>query len=691
MHNSVTGDVYGPLVQAGYVTGDINLHTHTTRRPPAELPLRIGVVPQRAASFQRRELSWNSITVLSGMGGVGKTQLAADHAATEWAAGNVSLLVWVTTGSRNAIVSTYAEAAAELTGRDDPDQERGARKFLEWLAAADEPWLVVLDDLQDPDDLADLWPPDNGRTLVTTRRRDAVLRGHERQVLDVETFSESEALSYLRSVLADQPALLDGAAELVGELGCLPLALAQAGAYVLDRHVSCAEYLIRLAKVRFKSVAATWSLSIRQADSLHPRRVAGHLLDIVSVLDPNGIPLDALLGPSTRNYVVGRTGAKLDADGLRDVFTNLHRLSLITLDTGSPSREVRVHALVQRANRDGWSTRKERRVVWAAADALSDVWERTRRNDETAQALRANEEVLTAVGGEHLWGTASEYHQLPISAGASLGASGRKAEARDHFTRLYDAAARHRGPHDLFALLARSSTAYWRARSGDVDGALAEYEQILAEEPRVPWRDRAVLRDLRWSDRQEQANLRAAAGDLAGAISRSSSSSPTGSGNAGRTTARRCPPDGISRDCTRRPRPAILPRSSSSSCPTCSGCWAPITPKRWQLGTTWPDGEPTPATWPVPSPNTNNSSRTSCGCSALVTRGRWPSASASSTAIHWRETKRARRRQPQKSSPTTTGCSVPTTRRRGNGGASSASTASGPCGSRRPTPRRASA
>ncbi|SFR25175.1 Tetratricopeptide repeat-containing protein [Lentzea waywayandensis] len=515
MHNSVTGDVYGPLVQAGHVSGDINLHTHTTLRPPAELPLRIGVVPQRAASFQQRSLSWNAVTVLSGMGGVGKTQLAADHAAKEWSAGKVSLLVWVTADSREAIVSAYAEAAAELTGRDETDPERGARRLLEWLASTGEPWLVVLDDVQDPADLADLWPPDNGRTLVTTRRRDAALRGDRRAVVEVETFSEAEGLAYLREVLADQPALLDGAAEVVRELGCLPLALAQAGAYVLDLQLSCTEYLRRLTSQPLKSVAATWSLSIQQANSLRPRKVAGHLLDVLSVLDPNGVPLGVLLGASTQDHVLGRTGDVLDESGLRDVLANLHRLGLITLDPTSPGREIRVHALVQRANRDTWKTRQTRRVTRAAADALKEVWPRN-PHDQSVNVLRANAATLFANGSEHLWGR--KCHALPLTLGNSIGLSGRADEARDHFDRLRTTATQALGPCDVYTLVARSSLAYWRGRAGDPAGALAEYEQISADASRVRRADREVVRDLVLNNLQDHANMRARTGDVAGAV-----------------------------------------------------------------------------------------------------------------------------------------------------------------------------
>ena len=90
--------------------------------------------------------------------------------------------------------------------------------------------------------------------MITTRRRDAALTAG-RQVVDVGLFSAAEADEYLRAKLADQPELLPGADELAADLGRLPLALAQAAAYVLDRRLTCSGYRRRLRERRLADVA----------------------------------------------------------------------------------------------------------------------------------------------------------------------------------------------------------------------------------------------------------------------------------------------------------------------------------------------------------------------------------------------------------------------------------------------------
>lgn len=152
------------------------------------------------------------------------------------------MLVWVTAGSRQAVVERYAQAGVELCRADPNNQERAAESFLAWLApgAGGRPcrWLVVLDDLADPEDLSGLWPPagPHGRVLVTTRRRDAALAFGGRPPIEVGLFTDREASAYLTDCLAGhgRTAPPGQTAALAADLGYLPLALSQAAAYITD-------------------------------------------------------------------------------------------------------------------------------------------------------------------------------------------------------------------------------------------------------------------------------------------------------------------------------------------------------------------------------------------------------------------------------------------------------------------------
>jgi hypothetical protein len=550
--NDVAGSVSGSLVQAGAIYGDV--HFHQQSRPAVTLPFRAGVAPQRATAFQGRSGTSRLLSqalergetavltgqsrvqtgVVSGLGGVGKTQVALDYAEQLWASDELGLWVWVTAGSREAIVSGYARVAADLTGVEDADPEHGAQRLLEWLTATSTRWLIVLDDVQNPADLRGLWPPAtaSGRVVVTTRRRDAALRGHGRRLLEVDVFTPSEAEAYLRAALADQPHLAVGAAELAVELGCLPLALAQASAYMLDRGLSCTEYRTRWTDRRRSlasllpepdglpdehraTLATTWSLSVEQANRLEPVGIARTLLEVASMLAPNGIPTDLFATPAVTDLLAAGAGGEVDAEQARDGLGCLHRLNLISLDTKLPTRAVRVHALVQRAARDALPAPQLPTVARAAADALLHIWPGTKGDAALEQVLRANSSALADSAGDHLW--EPDGHPVLFRAGNSLGDAGLVTEARDYFHRLHTTATDRLGADHPDTLAIRSYFASWRGEAGDPAGAAAASEELLVDQLRVLGPDHPST----LTNRNNLASWRGEAGDPAGAAAAS--------------------------------------------------------------------------------------------------------------------------------------------------------------------------
>ncbi|MEV6620307.1 tetratricopeptide repeat protein [Amycolatopsis sp. NPDC051106] len=546
--NHATGGVSGNLVQAGIIQGGVHFHQQT--RPIVTFPHRAGVAPQQAAAFQDRGGTTRLLAqalergdaavltahprfhtgVVSGMGGVGKTQVALDYAKRLWASGEVELWLWVTAGSRAAIVSSYARLATDLTGVEDPDPEHGARRLLEWLAGTRTRWLIVLDDVQSPADLRGLWPPatSTGRVVVTTRRRDAALRGHGRCLVEVDVFTPREADAYLHAALADQQHLVEGAAELTAELGFLPLALAQASAYMLDRGLSCADYRTRWASRRRSlaslmpepdglpdehraTVATTWSLSIEQANRLEPAGIAGTLLDVASVLDPNGIPAELFTSPPVVALLSVDSEREVDAEQARDGLGCLHRLNLIALHPDSMSRAVRVHALIQRATRDTLLAQKLPDVAYAAADALLQIWPEVERDAALGQVLRGNADALADAVGELLW--ESDRYAVLFRAGISLADRGLVAEARGYFHRLHTTATRQLGGDHPDTLTIRSHLAVCRGEAGDPAGATAAFQELLIDQQRVlgPHHPDTL------ATRGNLARFRGEAGDPAGA------------------------------------------------------------------------------------------------------------------------------------------------------------------------------
>ena len=137
------------------------------------------------------------------LGGTGKTLLAASAARAVSEAGTADLVAWIGASSRTGILAGYLQALDDIGAAEpDEDPDAAAARFLTWLATSGRPWLVVLDDLADPADLAGLWPGGPlGQVLVTTRRHDFDQGGAQRRVRTVGPFSRREALSYLSRAL----------------------------------------------------------------------------------------------------------------------------------------------------------------------------------------------------------------------------------------------------------------------------------------------------------------------------------------------------------------------------------------------------------------------------------------------------------------------------------------------------------
>ncbi|MFF7633658.1 tetratricopeptide repeat protein, partial [Kitasatospora sp. NPDC008050] len=506
------------------------VHFQAAARSRAAWPHQVGRIPRPAQSFQRRDLVDQLLTaveedgsavpghVLTGTGGVGKTQLAADCARAMSRSGAVDVLVWIGASTRPAIVSRYAQAAEEVLAADPGDPERAAETFLSWLEpkAGQERcrWLVVLDDVADPADLRGLWPPESpdGRVLVTTRSREAALVGPGRRLVNVGLFSSDEAVAYLGSALAvhglHEPA--DQLRGLAAELGQLPLALAQAAAHLVNAGLGCADYRRLLADQVRKlaellpepgslpddhaaTVAAAWSLSIERADRLGPVGLARPMLQLTSLLDPNGIPGGALTGGPALSFLTAhRTAgagdqAPVTIDEATGALRILHRLSLIDHTPGVPHQAVRVHQLIQRATRDALPADRREHLARTGADALAAAWPEVERDTDLAQALRAN----TAALGAALTGHAEDAlyrpdtHAVLYRAGRSLGESGQAATAREHFRHLAAETGRRLGPDHPDTLSSRHHLAWWRGHAGDAAGAATAAEELLADRRRV--------------------------------------------------------------------------------------------------------------------------------------------------------------------------------------------------------------
>ena len=282
---------------------------------------------------------------ISGLGGVGKSQLAARY--IELHAEEYEIVAWI--AAEDSGIADLAKLASRL-GHVDEDLAPGelAQLALARLTETSRRWLLVLDNVQSPEQFAGLRPHGGtGRVLVTTRDRG--LREFGRLVT-LDVFDDDTATRYLRE-RADRPGGQGAARELARALGCLPLALSDAAAYcslgmsfgdyhALLHDLPARNLFDRQPELSYcRTVASTWQTSITAATATAP--LARDVLDMAAYLAPDAIP-------KTLFADLAQTDSARERKRLADAFGALARYSLATVGDDALS----VHRLLQKTVRD---------------------------------------------------------------------------------------------------------------------------------------------------------------------------------------------------------------------------------------------------------------------------------------------------------------------------------------------------
>ena len=336
----------------GAMATDIkDIHSAIPHRQPVS-PTRIhfGSRPRVTTGFLKREgqdelfeavfTRAEPRTVLTGMRGSGKTQLAAAVAARceneDW-----PIVAWINAASRKEHVADLYELAIRI-GIDAPKDvspEIIVRRFLDQLRSADAAdRLFVFDNVENLDDLRDLIPEGNGvRTIITTTRHldwDS-LGWHP---ITVGVFEREQSIDLLCERTGDTHR--DAADQIADALGDLPVAVVQAAATATWGHYSLSEYFKRLSTRPLESSISrlegddypdavsvalfmAYEQALEQIRTKCPQqeRMAISLLDALSLLAASGVPTHWLLEFDD------------DSNAVRDTLSFLKRASIFQEST----------------------------------------------------------------------------------------------------------------------------------------------------------------------------------------------------------------------------------------------------------------------------------------------------------------------------------------------------------------------
>ncbi|MHB8598579.1 MAG: FxSxx-COOH system tetratricopeptide repeat protein [Ktedonobacteraceae bacterium] len=316
---------------------------------------------------------------LYGLGGIGKTQTAAEYAFRY--GDDYTGIFWIRAATRETLIADFVTLAQllDLREKDGQDQSRIIAAVKRWLATHED-WLLILDNADDlPLAQAFLPTSHKGYILFTTRAQAAgtIAASVEVEKLDLH---DGTLLLLRWSKLLDKDAPLDQAQasyravaeRIVKEMDGLPLALVQVGAYVDETGCSLTDYLNLYAAHRKdllarrsrllldypETVATTWALSFQQIEQTSP--AAADVLRLCAFLAADAIPEELLTrGAAALDAIPG--AAIADAFKLNGALEVLRGYSLVRRDANT--HMLSIHRLVQTVLKENMDQETQR--AWA--------------------------------------------------------------------------------------------------------------------------------------------------------------------------------------------------------------------------------------------------------------------------------------------------------------------------------------
>ncbi|KAK2594005.1 hypothetical protein QQS21_008267 [Conoideocrella luteorostrata] len=378
-----------------------------TSKPESQQPGNQWIVPfDRNSRFTGREKELAVLenklfaadqfakVAICGLGGIGKTQLVLELLYRAKQKDKNCSAIWIQATSMESLDRGYHAVAQQLgiqdSGGKDADSKKLVQDFLSSDAAGQ--WLLIFDNADEMQMWIDKVGPESrslmdyiprsktGRVIFTTRDRKLGVKLAQQNVVEVSKMTKETAIDMLQNCLIDKTLVEtrpEDAKELLRWLTHLPLAIAQAAAYINENGITLADYLvllncqeqhvIDLLSENFEDdarypdlknpVATTWLISFQQIQQRDP--LATEYMSFMACIDYKDIPQLLLPHGSSRKQ-------EMDAIGTLSAYSFITRRAV--------DSTIDLHRLVHLAIRN-WLRGKTTLAEWnhRAAKRLAEA------------------------------------------------------------------------------------------------------------------------------------------------------------------------------------------------------------------------------------------------------------------------------------------------------------------------------
>ena len=353
-------------------------------------------------------------SAICGLGGVGKTSLAAEFLwrhEEKYPGG----IFWISGENNDLFQRSLGEMARQI-GAFEKDFCNSLSRTLDWLRRRDELWCLVVDNLDELEMTKDIqklltghWKyAARGHIIITTRREVTEIgeeTGIEEQYcIELNCLTEDEGMHFLWMRSGKAVGEESDARELVRELGGLPLALDQAGAYIRVLKQSIKEYLkkykkqklLLLKKKRARTlventsperlaVHTTWLLNFDHISRISEEMELGGaptlVMQVCAFLGPDDIPYELI------NEGLNREGSSTMEGGMLDQAEVVALLTKFSLFQRYGTNSFSVHRLVQEVIRSQLEKDNEMNVLFCAVRVLHHALINTRSPAEVCESF----------------------------------------------------------------------------------------------------------------------------------------------------------------------------------------------------------------------------------------------------------------------------------------------------------------